>query len=150
MKLSQPGAPQATTSVRSDELLVGENGCSSGLDPEVEDAATVLEFLAWGRLKDSNLTDGLRDPIGPHDKTVHTGKDIIQTAQSCGLSPASVPAAQTSLEVLQIPQIQEMLPNVSMPSQTPFPILGHILSCSSTPESPPLCSSQALLTLRPL
>ena len=41
-----------------------ENDSSSGQnssDAEAEDAATVLEFLAWGRLKDSNLTSGVRD-----------------------------------------------------------------------------------------
>ncbi|TVY25390.1 hypothetical protein LHYA1_G003729 [Lachnellula hyalina] len=77
------------------------------LDAEVEDAATVLEFLAWGRLKDSNITTGLRDTSG--DSALGSEKDIIQSTQTWGLSPASVSGSQ-SIDTLQISQIQDLLP----------------------------------------
>jgi hypothetical protein len=77
---------------------------------EVEDAATVLEFLAWGRLKDSNITTGLRDTSGVNDSVLIPDKDIIQTTQAWGLSPSSISGGQT-METLQISQIQDMLPS---------------------------------------
>ncbi|TVY19089.1 putative transcription factor lepB [Lachnellula arida] len=78
------------------------------LDAEVEDAATVLEFLAWGRLKDSNITTGLRDTSG--DSALGSEKDTIQTTQTWGLSPTSVSGSQ-SIDTLQISQIQDLLPS---------------------------------------
>jgi hypothetical protein len=73
-----------------------------GSDAEAEDAATVLEFLAWGRLKDSNLTQ---------DLNLRPDTDIIQSAQAWTSSPTSVPGGSISMETLQISQVQEMLPN---------------------------------------
>lgn len=78
------------------------------LDAEVEDAATVLEFLAWGRLKDSDITTGLRDTSG--DSALGSEKDIIQSTQTWGLSPTSVSGSQ-SIDTLQISQIQDLLPS---------------------------------------
>jgi hypothetical protein len=83
----------------------------NGSDAEAEDAATVLEFLAWGRLKDSNLTSGVRDLTSAHDSTTHPDKDVFQAAQTWSHSPTSVPSGQIFMEPLQIPQIQELLPN---------------------------------------
>ena len=77
-------------------------------DAEVEDAAAVLEFLAWGRLKDSNITTGLRDT--PGDSTLGSDKDITQTTQTWGLSSSSVSGSQ-SLHALPVSQIQEILPS---------------------------------------
>jgi hypothetical protein len=78
---------------------------------EIFQAATVLEFLAWGRLKDSNLTSGLRDSSAVQDAIPYPDKDIIQTTQAWGLSPSSVSASHMTMETLQISQIQEMLPD---------------------------------------
>ncbi|TVY93627.1 putative transcription factor [Lachnellula willkommii] len=78
------------------------------LDAEVEDAATVLEFLAWGRLKDSNITTGLRDTSG--DSALGSEKDTIHTTQTWALSPNSVSGSQ-SIDTLQISQIQDLLPS---------------------------------------
>ena len=82
----------------------------NGEDAEAEDAATVLEFLAWGRLKDSNLTSGVRDLTSAHDST-YPDKDVFQAAQTWSHSPTSIPSGQIFMEPLQIPQIQELLPN---------------------------------------
>lgn len=111
-KTSQPEMSQAILNLRDDELAPAENESNSGQNSsdEVEEAATVLEFLAWGRLKDSNLTSGLRDPSGGHDAIVYPEKEINQTTQAWGLSPSSVSASHMTMETLQISQIQEMLP----------------------------------------
>ena len=71
----------------------------------------MLEFLAWGRLKDSNLTSGLRDSSAVRDALSCPDKDIIQTTQTWGPSPSSVSASHMTVETLQISQIQEMLPD---------------------------------------
>ncbi|KAF4626316.1 hypothetical protein G7Y89_g11846 [Cudoniella acicularis] len=82
-----------------------------GPDSEAEDAATVLEFLAWGRLKDSSLTSGLRDPPNTQESALYLDKDIVQTTQTWGLSPGSVSAVQIFTEPMQISQIQDILPS---------------------------------------
>ncbi|KAF8865789.1 hypothetical protein BDZ45DRAFT_374890 [Acephala macrosclerotiorum] len=78
-------------------------------DAEVEDAATVLEFLAWGRLKDSNLTSGVREPPNIQDGATRPDADIIQGVQAWGTSPTSVPGGSV-VENLHVSQIQEFLP----------------------------------------
>ena len=96
-----------------DDLVNGENESSSvqnSSDAEAEDAATVLEFLAWGRLKDSNLTTSVRDPASNHGSVAYPEKDVIQSTQACGQSPTSASTSQTAMETFQISQIQEMLP----------------------------------------
>ena len=112
-KISQPETSQTVLNLREDDLVHAEAESNSGQnsDAEAEDAATVLEFLAWGRLKDSNLTSGLRDPSGAHDNALYPEKDIIQTTQAWGLSPSSRSASHTTMETLQMSQIQEMLPS---------------------------------------
>ncbi|KAG4436127.1 hypothetical protein IFR05_008406 [Cadophora sp. M221] len=92
--------------VIENDLTSGQNGS----DAEVEDAATVLEFLAWGRLKESNLTGGIRNPSIVHDPATHQEQDILQTAQAWGNSPSSVPGGVVPTETMQISQIQDMLP----------------------------------------
>ncbi|PVH71544.1 hypothetical protein DL98DRAFT_503508, partial [Cadophora sp. DSE1049] len=82
----------------------------NGSDAEIEDAATVLEFLAWGRLKESNLTSGIRNPSIVHDPSTHQEQDILQSAQAWGNSPSSVPGGIIPMETMQISQIQAMLP----------------------------------------
>ena len=112
-RISQPEASQADVTVREDELMHAETDSNSrrNSDAEAEDAATVLEFLAWGRLKDINLTNDLRDPSGPHDLVSYPEKDIIQTTQAWVLPPSSVSASHMTMETWQISQIQEMLPD---------------------------------------
>jgi hypothetical protein len=110
-KLSQPEVSQAVVSLREDQKAPAEVDSNQNSDAEAEDAATVLEFLAWGRLKDSNLTSGLREPSGGHDSASYPEKDIFQSTQAWGLSPSSISASHMSLETLQISQIQEMLPD---------------------------------------
>lgn len=113
-KVSHPEISQAVVNPQESELapVEVESDCGqNSSDAEAEDAATVLEFLAWGRLKDSNLTSGLRDPSGAHDSASHPEQDIIQTTQSWGLSPSSISAGHMTMETLQISQIQEMLPD---------------------------------------
>ncbi|KAH7393562.1 hypothetical protein BKA64DRAFT_90903 [Cadophora sp. MPI-SDFR-AT-0126] len=93
--------------------FLAENDSTSGQngsDAEVEDAATVLEFLAWGRLKESNLTSGIRNPSIVHDPSLNQEQDILQTAQAWGNSPSSVPGGIIPVETMQISQIQAMLP----------------------------------------
>jgi hypothetical protein len=104
-------SPDMPATQRTDENT-GSNSDSDqpGFDAEVEDAATVLEFLAWGRLKDSNITTGLRDTSGVTDSVLIPDKDITQTTQAWGLSPSSISGGQ-SMDTLQISQIQEMLPS---------------------------------------
>jgi hypothetical protein len=100
--------------MQHDDIANGENESSSvqnSSDAEAEDAATVLEFLAWGRLKDSNLTTGVRDPASNHESTAYPDKDVLQTAQAWGQSPTSASTSQAAMETLQISQIQEMLPS---------------------------------------
>jgi len=77
----------------------------------VEDAATVLEFLAWGRLKDSNLTSGLRESATALDSNSYPEKDIIQTTQAWGLSPSVNSTVNTTMEPLSISQVQDLLPD---------------------------------------
>lgn len=111
-KTSQPEISQVILNLRDDELAPAETESNSGQNSsdEVEEAATVLEFLAWGRLKDNNITGGLRDPSGVHGATVYPEKDVIQTTQAWGSSPSSASASHMTLETLQISQIQGMLP----------------------------------------
>lgn len=114
-RISQSEIPEIVSNRREDELVLAEVESISGQNSsdeaqEVEDAATVLEFLAWGRLKDSNLTSGLRDTSAAHENALYPDKDIIQTTQAWGLSPSSVSASHMTMETLQISQIQEMLP----------------------------------------
>lgn len=92
-----------------------DNDSSTGQnssDAEAEDAATVLEFLAWGRLKDSNLTSGIRDQTA-HDPPLCQENDILQTAQAWN-SPTSIPGGNVSVEMFQISQIQDMLPTKTL------------------------------------
>lgn len=88
----------------------GPSGDSSpvqtGSDAEAEDAATVLEFLAWGRVKDSSLTNGVKEASSLIDPNL----DIIQATQALGYSPNSIPVVQVPAENLTMSQIQEMLP----------------------------------------
>jgi len=67
----------------------------------------VLEFLAWGRLKDSNLTSGVRDV---NQSMTFPDKDVFQSTQAWHNSPSSIPTSQPAMETLQMSQIQEMLP----------------------------------------
>ena len=100
--------------IPQDDFVIGENQSSplqNSSDAEAEDAATVLEFLAWGRLKDSNLTAGVRDPASHHDSLAYPEKDALQTSQAWGQSPNSASTGQAAMETLQISQIQEMLPS---------------------------------------
>jgi hypothetical protein len=109
-KISQGEISRVSTHTEASEIQT-EAETNPGLpefDAEVEDAVTVLEFLAWGRLKDSNITTGLRDTSG--DSALGSDKDIIQAGQTWGLSPSSVSGGQ-SIDTLQISQIQEMLPS---------------------------------------
>tara|TARA_R110002060_G_scaffold63482_1_gene72740 strand:+ start:389 stop:937 length:549 start_codon:yes stop_codon:yes gene_type:complete len=82
----------------------------NGSDAEVEDAATVLEFLAWGRLKESNLTSGIRNPSIVHEPSSHQEQDILQSAQAWGNSPSSVSGGIIPMDTMQISQIQALLP----------------------------------------
>lgn len=115
-RLTPLGTPQSELRQGTDEFIRPENESGSvqnSSDAEVEDAATVLEFLAWGRLKESNLTTGVRDTVS-HDLTTYPEKDVLQSAQAWA-SPASFPMAQQSMDPLSISQIQEGLPRkVSM------------------------------------
>lgn len=81
-----------------------------GSDVEAEDAATVLEFLAWGRLKDSSLTSGIRDVPNTSEAATYLDQDVIQETQAWGMSPNSVPGGQMSIETMQMSQIQDLLP----------------------------------------
>lgn len=113
-RMSQSEPVQTIQHIQHDDVIQGENESSSAQnssDAEAEDAATVLEFLAWGRLKDSNLTTGVRDPTSNHDSAAYPDKDVIQTTQAWGQSPTSMSTGQTAMETLQISQIQEMLPS---------------------------------------
>lgn len=112
--VKQARVTEGFSGIQSDDAIPPENDGSSGQnssDAEAEDAATVLEFLAWGRLKDSNLTSGVRDSAGTHDSIAYPDKDIIQTTQAWGTSPSSVSGGHLIMEPLQISQIQEMLPS---------------------------------------
>jgi len=93
------------------EILGPENETQNSSDAEAEDAATVLEFLAWRRLKDSSLTTDLRDPGGANDLATYPEKDVLQTAQAWGNSPISASIGQQFMEPLHISQIQHMIPN---------------------------------------
>ncbi|TVY49520.1 hypothetical protein LOCC1_G000309 [Lachnellula occidentalis] len=109
-RISQKEMCRVPHNTREDSEPQKETGPKPSLaepDAEVEDAATVLEFLAWGRLKDSNITTGLRDTSG--DSILGSEKDIIQNTQTWGLSPVSVSGSQ-SIDTLQISQIQDLLP----------------------------------------
>ncbi|CZR59277.1 uncharacterized protein PAC_09169 [Phialocephala subalpina] len=97
---------QENTPLEEDDSGSGPNAS----DAEVEDAATVLEFLAWGRLKDSNLTSGVREPPNIHDSAARTDSDVIQGVQAWGTSPSSIPGGSVAMESLHISQIQEFLP----------------------------------------
>ena len=81
-RITQSDTPRAILSLRDDELAPAENDSnsvqnSSDEEDAAKDAATVLEFLAWGRLKDSNLTSGLRDAPGTHESVTYHERDII-------------------------------------------------------------------------
>ncbi|KAK0116426.1 hypothetical protein ONS95_013445 [Cadophora gregata] len=96
-----------------EEISLTENDSTSGQngsDAEVEDAATVLEFLAWGRLKESNLTSGIRNPSIVHDQGNHQEQDMLQNVQAWGKSPSSVSGGIVPIETMQVSQIQALLP----------------------------------------
>jgi hypothetical protein len=98
---------------QNDEGIRRGNEAASGQhspDAEAEDAATVLEFLAWGRLKDSNLTTDARHPGNVHELATYPEKDVLQTTQAWGSSSDSVSVGNQLMENLQMSQIQEMLP----------------------------------------
>ncbi|KAH6684399.1 hypothetical protein B0J14DRAFT_11637 [Halenospora varia] len=101
---SHPGENEPSTENNSSRT-------SREFDAEAEDAATVLEFLAWGRLKDSSLTSGLRDPSIVQDPMMYSDKDIVQTTQAWGLSPGSASGSQPSTETMHVSQIQDLLPS---------------------------------------
>lgn len=93
--------------------VLAENNSSvgqHGSDAEAEDAATVLEFLAWGRLKDSTLTSGIREVPNSTEPVTYPDQDVIQATKAWGMSPNSVPDGQMSLETLPMSQIQDTLP----------------------------------------
>ncbi|RDW62294.1 hypothetical protein BP6252_11727 [Coleophoma cylindrospora] len=102
------------TAVRREEEGI-ENESSSGQnasDAEVEDAATVLEFLAWGRLKDSSITNDLRDMTGNEDSTPFQDKAPSHNAQNWGHSPSVVSGGgYFPLKASNLSQIQELLPS---------------------------------------
>jgi hypothetical protein len=93
---------------KNDQIAEDDSAEQNDSDAEVEDAATVLEFLAWGRLKDSNLTNGIREP-NLHDSAVRPDADVIQGVQAWGSSPSSVPGGGAVLETLSVSQIQDLL-----------------------------------------
>lgn len=70
----------------------------------------MLEFLAWGRLKDSSLTSGVRDIQNSSEAISYPDQGVIQATQAWGLSPSSIPGGQMTMENLQTSQIQDMLP----------------------------------------
>jgi hypothetical protein len=111
-RLHEAETSQAVSTVQITET-VAENQSSLGQntsDAEAEDAATVLEFLAWGRLKDSSLTSGVRDIPNSSEAVIYPDQDVIQATQAWGLSPDSVPGGQMSMKTMQMSQIQDMLP----------------------------------------
>lgn len=112
LKQQRTSHMEAIPSGQSEQAVHAEPDNSSiqnSSDAEAEDAATVLEFLAWGRLKDSNLTTGVREPAAIHEPSTYPERDALQSAQTWGQSPTSMSTNQT-MEPLQISQIQEMLP----------------------------------------
>ncbi|KUJ19815.1 uncharacterized protein LY89DRAFT_731066 [Mollisia scopiformis] len=105
--IQTPSALHENVRAEEDDSGSGQNAS----DAEVEDAATVLEFLAWGRLKDSNLTSGIREPPNIHESSaIRTDADVIQGVQAWGTSPSSIPGGSVAMENLHISQIQELLP----------------------------------------
>jgi hypothetical protein len=107
-----PSAPHSSLTGNSMDHAAENEATAdqSGFDAEAEDAATVLEFLAWGRLKDSNLTSGIRETSIIHEPAIYHEKDIFQTAQAWTSPPNSIPGGSISIETFQISQIQDMLP----------------------------------------
>ncbi|KAH8683084.1 hypothetical protein BGZ60DRAFT_210942 [Tricladium varicosporioides] len=111
-RTSVPGRPEPISHLAESENLPDNDSgrTSQEFDAEAEDAATVLEFLAWGRLKDSSLTSGLRDPSIAQDPMMYSDKDIVSTTQTWGLSPGSASGGQPSTETMHVSQIQDLLP----------------------------------------
>lgn len=103
----------ASPSTRERQLIADdESGSSHNVsDAEVEDAATVLEFLAWGRVKDSTLTSGLQvsEPA-----VIQPDRDILVSAQGLSTawnaSPGAISGESMLLENAQISHIQDKLP----------------------------------------
>ena len=86
----------------------------NGSDAGVEDAATVLEFLAWGRLKDNSITNDLGDPSDTRNSSSYLDKDVIQSVQAWGHSPGVVSGGgYRPVKAAQISQIQDLLPSKS-------------------------------------
>jgi hypothetical protein len=82
-RVHQIEAARSLPATKSSEPEAEHNSSSgqNSSDAEAENAATVLEFLAWGRLKDNNLTSGVRDLTSAHDST-YLDKDVFQAAQT--------------------------------------------------------------------
>lgn len=100
-------APSSDVALNSYEPRSGENAS----DHDVEDAATVLEFLAWGRLKDSHLTSGVRGTSIMNDALGRPDIEVTQSTQAWASSPSSIPSGSVvALENLHISQIQQLLP----------------------------------------
>lgn len=82
-------------------------------EAEVEDAATVLEFLAWGRLKDSAATSSVRNTTSDPTvsvEPVHAAS--FSNFDTWGASPTSVSnATNFQVEVAQLTKLQDMLPS---------------------------------------
>lgn len=74
-------------------------------EAEVEDAATVLEFLAWGRLKDSAATNSARDANTNQSAIVESAR-----LQSWDASPTSV-TLNAQVETSQLVDLQNLIPD---------------------------------------
>jgi hypothetical protein len=62
-------------------ILLGDESSSSEDEAQrvAGDAATVLEFLARGRLKDSNFTNSETSPSNLREPTMFSGRDNIHS-----------------------------------------------------------------------
>ena len=79
---------------------------------EVEEVATVLEFLAWGRVKDANFADTIKEPGDVQESKLFADEESLYTMESWDRSAPSAPAAEyLCMDTSLITSLQEKLPS---------------------------------------
>ncbi|KAL3422669.1 C6 zinc finger domain-containing protein [Phlyctema vagabunda] len=112
IKYARTGSLEKSTpeNQRVEETSDHDSAGQAVSDPEAEDAATVLEFLAWGRLKDNTISSNFREP-GNQEPTIFQEKNTVQTPQPWGKPSVVSSTKHAPLKSSDLVRIQELLPS---------------------------------------
>jgi hypothetical protein len=102
----------STASNQEHAYVEEEASSAQNSQAEAEEAATVLEFLAWGRVKDANFADTIKKPGEVQEPEPFPEKKTLYTMRP---SNPSLPSASTAeyfcTRTAVVTHLQEMLPN---------------------------------------